>query len=207
MPSFVEKFFMRCCPTKPWRSMRVYLKAAQGRLLLLTVLCTMITSVNSENMIYEEEKVHAAFLYNITQFIQWPESAFRDKTTPIKICLLGKTPIASYLEKVTSGEKIKGRSFIIDTISSINNAFDCHILFFTPITARLHSDKLSILQSKPILQISSSNSFVHNGGMLGLVQTGKRIRPVINLAAVKTAHIRISSKLLRLATIFEAEKE
>jgi hypothetical protein len=198
--SFIKKHFIFHDHMNERANSHTQLRRPLTRVLFL-IMCAITTIAQGETKAYQEEQVHAVFLYNITQFISWPGSAFRNTNTPIKICLFGKTPVTGYLEKVTSGEKVKGRQIVVEAVDSIEKAVDCHILFLTSVTVRLHSDQLPMLKNKPILLISPSNNFAKNGGMLALEHADNRIKPIINLTSVKKAQISISSKLLRLATI------
>lgn len=174
-------------------------------LFLGWLLISLPTSVYSSEK-YNENQVHAVFLYNVTQFISWPKTAFHNETSPINICIIGKTPIAEYLTEIIDGDQVKGRSLVVENVESINTSTACHVLFFTKISARLHSDNLKSIKRKPILLVSPSKIFLERGGMLALIRNGKRIKPIINLKSVREAKISISSKLLRLATIVNIEK-
>lgn len=181
-----------------------------GRMFILATVGTWLLlpgSTLASDKIYQESQVHAVFLYNITKFINWPDSAFDDAQSPIQICTLGKTPVADYLSKIIDGDRVKGRLLASKKIESVAASHGCHILFLTPISARLHADNLANLRESSMLLVSTTDNFVENGGMLTLRQTGKRIKPVINLQAVRKANINISSKLLRLSTIVNMEEK
>ncbi len=60
---------------------------------------------------------------------------------------------------------------------------------------------LAKLGRLPILTISDIGDFAQAGGMIGLVETNQRIRFDINLAATRQANLKLSSQLLKLATI------
>lgn len=150
---------------------------------------------------YPEEQVHAVFLYNIAHFISWPITAFSDRSSSLNFCVLGDTPVTRWLKQVARGEQINGHPLQVRQLGAIEQAPDCHILFFSEIAARLHSNELSLLADRPILLVSPSGSFPQRGGMLALEKKGNRIHPVINLENVSRANLKISSKLLRLATI------
>jgi len=150
---------------------------------------------------YRVEQVHAAFLYNLARFTTWPESSFDGPHAPLSTCFLGSTPVIDLLRQAAAGERVRGRALTTRQIQSLDDADGCHMLYFTPLSARLHADRLQSLQQKPVLLISPLRRFAESGGMLALVEREHRIHPVINLQAVNRAGIVISSKLLRLATI------
>jgi len=55
----------------------------------------------------------------------------------------------------------------------------------------------------PILSVSDIADFTRAGGMIDLVEVEQRIRFNINLSAARRARLRLSSQLLKLATIVE----
>ena len=54
-----------------------------------------------------EYQVKAVFLFNFTQFVEWPENAFEDEQSPLIIGVLGDDPFGSYLDETVQGEKVK----------------------------------------------------------------------------------------------------
>jgi hypothetical protein len=53
------------------------------------------------------------------------------------------------------------------------------------------------------LTVSDIGGFAQAGGMIGLVEADQRIRFDINLATTHQANLKLSSQLLKLATIVE----
>src|SRR5258705_10422484 len=61
-----------------------------------------------------EYQVKAAFLFNFTQFVEWPPSSFTSAQAPFVIGILGKDPFGTYLEEIISGERINGHPLVIE---------------------------------------------------------------------------------------------
>src|SRR4051812_14257552 len=76
-----------------------------------------------------EYQVKAAFLYNFTQFVEWPETAFTSETAPLVIGILGDDPFKGSLEELVHGEQVKHRSLVIEHYQRIDEVHSCHILF------------------------------------------------------------------------------
>ena len=169
--------------------------------LLLLAMASLQGPAGSSQAGYRVEQVHAAFLYNLARFVSWPENSFQGPQAPLSICFLGTTSVLDLLHQAAAGEQVRGRPLATRQLDSLEGVNGCHMLFFTPRSARLHADRLQGLQQRPILLISPLSRFAESGGMLALVERERRIHPVINLRAVNRAGIVISSKLLRLATI------
>jgi len=60
-----------------------------------------------------------------------------------------------------------------------------------------------VLSHLPILTVSDFDDFARVGGMIGLVETDRGIRFDINLTATRQTNLRLSSQLLKLATIVD----
>jgi len=172
---------------------------------LACLLSTLTFQVTANEKNYLEEQIHAVFLYNLTRFVRWPDSAFKSKNAPHRICVIGKTPIVDLLRKVVTGEMVRGRQFSVINKKTVQSSTNCHILFFTSISVRLHSKQIQLLRNHPVLLISPLSNFVHGPGMLALGEKGNRVQPIINIKNVNSANIKISSKLLHLATIVGRE--
>src|SRR5437867_180076 len=56
----------------------------------------------------KEYQIKAAFLYNFTKFVEWPEPAFADPKSPIVIGVLGPNPFGGELAKAIEGRKVNG---------------------------------------------------------------------------------------------------
>ena len=48
----------------------------------------------------KEQLVKAAFLYNFTQFVEWPPHAYESRQSPFVIGILGENPFGNYLEEL-----------------------------------------------------------------------------------------------------------
>lgn len=170
-------------------------------LLLLSLLTLYPVLSFGSDKVYKKDQVHAVFLYNLTRFVRWPDTAFNSKQSPHKICVIGKTPIVGLLKKVVKGESTNGRYYTVERTEAIQSSLDCHILFFTSVSARIHSDDIGLLKNLPVLLVSPQSNFTEEYGMLSLGQKGNRVQPIINIKNVNSSKIKISSKLLQLATI------
>lgn len=164
-----------------------------GLLLLLTAgLCFQLHAQNSA------DQVKAVFLFNFTQFVNWPPSGFSSPASPFVIGILGNDPFGSYLDKVVEGEKVDSHPVVVQRYSDIDDVKNCQILF----TNRSYS-AIKDLRNRSILTVGDENDFAADGGIIRFFIVNNKIRLQINLKAARTANIDISSKLLRLADVIE----
>lgn len=153
-----------------------------------------------------EYQLKAVFLFNFTQFIEWPAKAFSEPETPLVIGVLGKNPFGDYLKQTVSDEKVNKHPLHIQYFNSVEEVRNCHILFINiPETERL-GQTLSVLKGKNILTVGDAGSFLKQGGMIRFFTRDDRIQLQINPDAIKAEDLAVSSQLLRLAEIVVPKK-
>jgi len=147
------------------------------------------------------------FLFNFTQFIEWPAEAFADPAAPLVIGVLGEDPFGAFLDETVRGERANGRSLIVERYRRIQEIGNCQVLF----VSRSESDRLdqilASLAGKPVLTVGDFEGFALRGGVIRLTTVGGKIRLRINLDSAKAAKLTISSKLLRPAQIVASGKD
>lgn len=149
---------------------------------------------------FDEYAVKAAYLYNFAKFVEWPPESFADAGAPLRICIAGDNPFGSAL--ATLSDKTVGSHRVEVLLVPATMGFDqCHIVFIGRAEQGRFKALLAKLGRLPILTISDIGDFAQAGGMIGLVETNQRIRFDINLAATRQANLKLSSQLLKLATI------
>ena len=183
--------------------MSILKKTAIHYLVIILLACSMVSL--AQTPANREYQIKAVFLFNFTQFVEWPASAFSSAQAPMVIGILGKDPFGSYLTEIVSGEQVNGRPLIIQHFNNTEEIKSCHILFINLEQANLQ-DELLKLKGKNILTVSDSPNFLLQGGMIRFFTKNNKMQFQINLDATKEANLVISSKLLRLAEIFVSKK-
>ncbi len=154
-----------------------------------------------------EYQIKAIFLFNFTQFIEWPAAAFANPGSPLVIGILGENPFGSYLHDAITGEKVNGHPLIIQRFSSISQIQPCHILFINQTETNKFGQLETILKGQSVLTVSDAPDFMKRGGMVRFFTKSNKTQLQINLESIKAANLVVSSKLLRLAEIFEPNKK
>lgn len=153
-----------------------------------------------------EYQVKAIFLYNFTQFVEWPSSAFPEKNSPLIIGVLGQDPFGAYLDETVKNEKIGEHPLVVNRFTSADDIGACHILFVNIDEKGALRDALNKLAGRPILTVGDADHFIRDGGMVRFVPDHNKIRMQINLEVARETGLLISSKLLRLAEIVSSKK-
>lgn len=150
-----------------------------------------------------EYQLKAVFLYNFTQFVEWPAHSFSSAQEPMIIGILGKDPFGSSLEEAIAGETVNGHPLAVRRFNSPEEIGTCHILFVNISDAKKLAKIIAGLQKKNILTVSDAPDFLKQGGMVKFLNRNNKIKLQVNLEATKAVNLIISSKLLRLVEIFE----
>jgi hypothetical protein len=153
-----------------------------------------------------EYEVKAIFLYNFAKFVEWPETAFKDNNSPIIIGVIGKDPFGEILDKAIYGEKIMGRELILKRFSKISEIESCHILFIAFSDREEVAQIIKHINGLSVLTIAELEGFPQLGGIINFVLKENKIGFEINIDAAERAHLKISSKLLKLAKIIREDK-
>jgi len=150
-----------------------------------------------------ETQLKAVFLYNFTQFIEWPAGSFGSNESPFIIGVLGKNTFGTYLDEVIEGETVAGRPIVIKYYPSVLSEIgECQILFIQKASPEI-TKATQFVKGKPILTVSDAENFMKQSGMLRFYVESGKIRFEINKEVSSQSGLTISSKLMRLATLYK----
>jgi hypothetical protein len=113
----------------------------------------------------EEYEIKAAFLYNLGNYLRFPESSLSDDDTDqlFQICILGKDPFQQNIDSAAEGEKIQGHSPKIRRLQRVQEAEGCHLIFISDSERARLKSILQALNSRPILTVSDMDDFLEQG--------------------------------------------
>lgn len=175
------------------------------RIAIIVWACMAIQGASIWAQTATEYQIKAAFLYNFIKFVQWPPESFPDEDQPFVIGILGDDPFGPILDRVVQGKLVNGRKLVVwrsDTLTQLRGA---HLVFISRSERGRLRQVLRELAGKPILTVSEIDGFARLGGMINFRMQGDRVRFEINPEAVRAAGLKMSSKLLSLATIVSAQ--
>lgn len=154
-----------------------------------------------------EQQVKAVFLFNFSNFVEWPADAFTSSTEPFVIGLLGGEALAVHLEEAIRGESVDGRPLLLRRFNSVEELGASHILFID----RLHDARLEqvldAVRGRRTLTVTDFDGAARRGAMIQLYNESNRIRMEINVEEARRAGLSISSNLLRPARIVRTEAQ
>lgn len=154
-----------------------------------------------------EYQLKAVFLFNFAQFVEWPARAFPRRDTPLIIGVLGDDPFGSYLDELVHDEKIGARPLVARRFKRGEEIGECHILFVSASEISVLGKTLEAMKGRSILTVSDLDPFTKEGGLVRFVTENGKIRLRINVEAASACGLKISSKILRPATVVTAGKD
>ncbi|MCB1823637.1 MAG: YfiR family protein [Candidatus Competibacteraceae bacterium] len=149
---------------------------------------------------FDEYAVKAAYLYNFAKFVEWPPEAFSATDSPLVICIAGDNPFGAALEALRD-KVVESRSVEVRHMPTATGLDRCNVVFIGRAEQGRFKTVLAGIAHLPILTVSDISDFAQAGGMIGLFETGQHIRFNINITAARRANLKLSSQLLKLATI------
>jgi hypothetical protein len=146
-----------------------------------------------------EYAIKAAFLFNFSKYVEWPEGAFTGPAAPIAICVLGVNPFGSLLREDVKDKRVNGRELVVREATLVSATVGCHIVFIASSERGRLDEILGALAQLPSLTVSDEESAADRGVILGLTLKEKTVRIEVNLIAARRAQLRLSSQLLKVA--------
>jgi hypothetical protein len=153
-----------------------------------------------------EYRAKAAYLLNFTRYVNWPPFVFAGADAPINICVVGRDPFGQVLDQTLKGRRTGGHRLRV--LRPARPAGDlCHVAFFGETTPAVREAWLAALRHEPTLTVGEHTGFAEAGGMIGFVIADENVRFEINVEAVRTGGLQMSSRVLALATRLYPEWE
>lgn len=149
-----------------------------------------------------EDALKAAYLYNFTKFIDWPESAFTGTTAPFTVCVFADDRFRREVQGILNGEKVHGRPIELAPPATDDLKL-CHVAYFGSAEGDRHSKHLLELRMTPVLTVGEGVRFLEQGGLIAFFLESDRVRFAISRRAAGAAGLNVSSKLLRVARPFD----
>jgi YfiR/HmsC-like len=150
----------------------------------------------------DEREVRVAYLYSLIKFVDWPSPR-----NDLLIGYVGSQATGETLLKSLDGRKSDART--LQVVLSPNNEMleKCEIIYFGDASPEEIRKTLTKVNGLPVLTVGETDSFPRRGGMIGLVKDEDHIEIIINLQLAQRSGVKISSRVLNLATIVRSGGE
>lgn len=146
-----------------------------------------------------ESELKAAYLYRFLSFIEWPAGRFAGPQAPIVVAVAGAPEIAEQLSLAAQGRSAQGRPIAVRALGPRDDPAGAHVLFIGGRAAgRLAA--LARSASPATLVVSDSDGALDAGSMINFIEVEGRLRFIVALDAAERAGLRISSRMLAVAS-------
>jgi len=148
----------------------------------------------------EEYQVKAAFIFHFAQLVEWPAGALNASDQSINLCIFDDEPQRKQLQSTIEGKPVGTRVLHVRILDQDQNIQGCNILFLSRDEGRRQVGILRRVRDLPVLTVGETDDFLADGGMIHFHLDGDKIRFDINATPADSSHLKISSRLLLLAT-------
>lgn len=167
------------------------------RNIVIGLLCGAVFSCPSPVSAQEvpsEYEVKAAYIYNFTNYVEWPPAAFQSNSDPIQLCVMGPGNLPAAFSKMPKTTAL-GRQInpiFYEEVPRPDQIERCHLVFYS---SRFEDQLQKLPKTKSLLTISDQSE----SGMISFVVKDQKVRFKINLSSATEAGFKISSQVLKLA--------
>ena len=171
-------------------------RRAAGAVLTAVVLAGVSVAAQSVTA----PGLKAAYLLNFARFVDWPS----DKVpigASLVLCIVNDGAVATALEETIVGRVVNGHPLSVVRLGASATLPMCHVLYLAELDQKRSLDIIATLLGRLVLTVSDARGFARNGGMVELFVEGGKLRIVANVDALQRADVRLSSRVLTIATI------
>ena len=151
-----------------------------------------------------ERSVMAAYIYRFITYVEWPVSAFANPDAPIVIGVVNADDIAGELEQIVQGRTAQGRRLQVRRMALSEAPTGINVLFVGGDGAQKALQAAKTLTERSVLTITGVERGMDHGSMINFVHVDGRVRFEVNVGAAEKSGLRLSSRLLTVATRVKA---
>ena len=153
----------------------------------------------------DEYQVKGAFVFNFAKFVEWPPNSYRDRGSPLAICIVGDDPFSSVLLGQLRTRTVGGHPVEVRELKSNDTLSVCQMVF-VPVTEKNHvATIVRNLKGSSTLTVGETEGFAEQGGIINLMVEENKVRFEVTPLAAERAGLKISSKLLSIAKIVKEQ--
>lgn len=154
----------------------------------------------AQTAVASDAQVKAAYLHKLPGFIEWPAEAFASPTSPILIGIVDAEAVYEELRRQISGRTVQGRTVEIRHVDRASSPATLTVLYIGTKDPREARRLLDKVVGRPVLTVSSSSTILDTTAVLNLVEQDGRIRIEASLPAAAKNGLKLSSRLLGVAS-------
>jgi len=173
--------------------------------LLVSILAMIAAAAGSpghgQDDVGDEHEIRAAMIFNIAKFVEWPASKADGSGGAFVLCELGTDAVTSSLEKLLRGQSIAGKPIALLRLNKNSAVGSCHLLHIAHYDRKGFENIAPELVKQSVLSIGSQDWLTSAGGVVSLPMVDDNVRIQVNLGVAQRSGLKVSSKLLKIATV------
>ncbi len=151
----------------------------------------------------DESAVKAAFVLNFAMLTEWPETAFSSPDAAVKLCVVGGRTLPRAFNSI-EGKMIGKRPLHVTAVDLGVKLPDCQIVYYRDeVDTENLVRTLNAVRGKPVLTVGEKESTTRLGGAIHFYRERGKIRFSIKPKIVDGQGIKLSSRLLKTATLID----
>ena len=159
-------------------------------LLIIGVFVQVSAQKNYKNYTY--------FLYTIAKNVQWPTS---NNNKEFVIGVYGESELIPHLNEMASSKRINGKQIKVVKVNSASEIKDFNMLFVPEAKSNELFRFLGKVTSNSTLVITEKPGMGRKGSGVNFITQSGKLEFELNVAALKSANLKISSDLVRFAQV------
>jgi hypothetical protein len=164
------------------------------------LLCAVGAGPSRAQGTHGDAAAKAKFTVMLSRFVQWPTGALPAEGAPLRLCVIHNSPSVAAAFARHGGETAGGRVVtIVPNPAPATASAPCHVVFVDASAGRPAADTVVRAGGAPALLVGALDGFAQQGGMVELVNVNDALRFDVNVAALRNAHLGLSSQVLKLA--------
>ncbi len=169
-------------------------------MFFLLLLTRAVQAANPAVSANADQQVKAAFVYNFAKFAEWPADRLQEGS-PIVIGLLSAGGIGNQIAATVRDRQIDHHPIVVRVVTTPVEIRAVHLLFVANSDQARFAELAPGLRETGILTVGEAPDFARTGGVIGFVLSGNKVNFEISPEAAERAGVKLSSQLLKLATI------
>ncbi len=190
------------------RSLLIAIRGPAGKMAGLTICWGLGLAVSGLHAqaprSATDEQMRPAFLYQLAQYVTWPEDK-RRMGMAVRFCVLGNDVLAASLPQVLRGKTIQGRPVEARTLNSADELTGCHIAYVGLTQRKQLQELFAHWAYPPVVLVGETDGFAQMGGMVNMRMDAGRVSMDVNLENTQRARLGFRSQLLQLAHIVSSQ--
>jgi len=147
-----------------------------------------------------ETQLKAAFLYKFASYVEWPLMSTPGPGAPLVIGVMDSEPLIRELAEITVGRSVDNHPIEVRRLGQGDLLDGVQILFIGGDRAKEIGPLLQLARQQPILTVTESRGAIADGSIINFTVERDRVRFEVSLPAAESSKLRLSSRLLAVAS-------